>query len=289
MSDPARQQDTSMEEILNSIRKIVAEDAKQRGKRAETLDAASPGDRAAVLDLTEVVTADGSVFSIADPQPGGGDGGDKPQPAAGAQLRATAAARAEEAWVAVQGAWTRALGLETEVRAMQRDASAAERDVLDRLAREQDALTRRLGLVGAIRDAVLAGARLVGALGEIVALDIGLPGCDLAAVAPNLRAQSAEAEASLDTARAAWQRVEGARAALIASEQRLAGSERAWSSRRAAGAGGSALADPLGLLDAEHEHLVARSAVVAAQREEIVAAHALARELHRLAERSLPA
>jgi hypothetical protein len=34
--------------------------------------------------------------------------------------------------------------------------------------------------------------------------------------------------------------------------------------------------------------LVARSAVVAAQREEIVAAHALALEVHRLAERGIP-
>ncbi len=289
MSDPARQQDPSMEEILNSIRRIVAEDAKQRGKRAETLRAAPAVDRAAVLDLTEVVTADGSVFSIADQPQHRVEAGEKPHLAEGAQPRAAAAAKAEEAWAAVQGAWTRALGLENEVRAMQGDPTVAGRDVLDRLTREQDGLTRRLALVGAVRDAVLAGARVVGALGEMVARDVGLPGCDLTTVAPSLRAHSPETEASLDTTRAAWQRVEGAQATLIAAEQRLAGTEKAWSGRRTASVGGSAVTDPLNLLETEHEHLIARSAVVAAQREEIVAAHVLVMELHRLAERSLPA
>ncbi len=289
MSDPARQQDPSMEEILNSIRRIVAEDAKQRGKRAETLRAAPAGERTAVLDLTEVVTADGSVFSIADHPQSRVESGEKSHPTEGTQPRAAAAAKAEEAWAAVQGAWTRALGLENEVRAMQRDATVAGRDVLDRLAREQDGLTRRLAFVGAVRDAVLAGARLVGALGEMVARDVGLPGCELTTVAPSLRAHSPETEASLDIARAAWQRVEGARAALNAAEQRLAGSEKTWSGRRTTSAGASAVNDPLNLLEAEHEHLVARSAVVAAQREEIIAAHVLVVELHRLAERGLPA
>jgi cell pole-organizing protein PopZ len=55
-----------MDEILNSIRRIVAEDAKHRGKRSDPLRQAPVGDRAAVLDLTEVVTADGTIFSIAD-------------------------------------------------------------------------------------------------------------------------------------------------------------------------------------------------------------------------------
>ena len=35
MSQPARQQDPSMEEILNSIRRIVAEDANHRAARSE--------------------------------------------------------------------------------------------------------------------------------------------------------------------------------------------------------------------------------------------------------------
>ena len=289
MSEPARQQDPSMEEILNSIRRIVAEDAKQRTKRAEALRPAPGDDRAAVLDLTEVVTADGSIFSIAENQQNRVETGAMPRPGEGAQPRAVAAATAEEAWAAVQGAWTRALGLENEVRALQREAVVGGRDVLDRLTREQDGLTRRLALVGAVRDAVLAGVRLVGALGEMVARDVGLPSCDLATVAPSLHTQASGSEATLDSTRSAWERVEGARASLIAAEQRLAGAEKTWAARRVASAGASAVADPLNLLEAEHEHLVARSAVVAAQREEIVSAHALAMEVQRLAERSLPA
>jgi hypothetical protein len=288
MSQPARQQDPSMEEILNSIRRIVAEDAKHRGKRTDPLRSAGNADRTAVLDLTEVVTADGSIFSIADAQHNRLESNDKPRLTEGTQPRATAAAVAEEAWVAVQGAWTRALGLENEVRALQREAAANGHDVLDRLAREQDGLTRRLALVGAMRDAVMAGARLVGALGEMVARDVGLPNCELASLSPSPHAQATGSEANLETVRAAWARVEGARAALIAAEQRLAGAEKAWAARRAPSTGSSAVADPLNLLEAEHEHLLARSAVVAAQREEIVAAHALAAEIKRLGERSLP-
>ena len=287
MSEPARQQDPSMEEILNSIRRIVAEDAKHRSKRSDPLRSTGNADRTAVLDLTEVVTADGSIFSIADAQHNRVESNDKPRLTEGTQPRATAAAVAEEAWVAVQGAWTRALGLENEVRALQREAAAQGHDVLDRLAREQDGLTRRLALVGAMRDAVMAGARLVGALGEMVARDVGLPNCELASLSPS-NAQTAGSEANLETVRAAWARVEGARAALIAAEQRLAGAEKAWAARRTPGTGSSAVSDPLNLLEAEHEHLVARSAVVAAQREEIVAAHTLAAEIKRLGERSLP-
>jgi hypothetical protein len=288
MSQPARQQDPSMEEILNSIRRIVAEDAKHRSKRTDPLRSAGNADRTAVLDLTEVVTADGSIFSIADAQHNRLESNDKSRLTESTQPRATAAAVAEEAWVAVQGAWTRALGLENEVRALQREAAANGHDVLDRLAREQDGLTRRLALVGAMRDAVMAGARLVGALGEMVARDVGLPNCELASLSPSPNAQATGSEANLETVRAAWARVEGARAALSAAEQRLAGAEKAWAARRAPSTGSSAVADPLNLLEAEHEHLVARSAVVAAQREEIVAAHALAAEIKRLGERSLP-
>ena len=288
MSEPARQQDPSMEEILNSIRKIVAEDAKHRTKRSDPLRPAANGDRTAVLDLTEVVTADGTIFSIADTHHNRIESSDKPRLTEATQPRAAAAAVAEEAWVAVQGAWTRALGLENEVRALQRETAANGHDVLDRLAREQDGLTRRLALVGAMRDAVMAGARLIGALGEMVARDVGLPNCELASLSTVPNAQPGGSEANLETVRAAWARVEGARAALIAAEQRLAGAEKAWAARRAPNAGSSAVADPLNLLEAEHEHLLARSAVVAAQREEIVAAHGLAAEIKRLGERSLP-
>ncbi len=277
-----------MEEILNSIRRIVAEDAKQRNKRAETLRATPQGERAGVLDLTEVVTADGTVFSIADHPHNRIEAPEKARHAEGIQPRAAAAALAQEAWVSVNGAWTRALGLENEVRAAQRDGAEVGRDVLERLAREQEGLTRRLALVSAVRDAVLAGARLISAAGEMVARDVGLPSCDLTAVAPALSAPAPRAEASLESVRIVWERVEGARGSLVSAEQRLAGAERAWASRRTATAGGSAGADPLSLLEAEHEHLVARGAVVAAQREEIVAAHTLALEVHRLAERGLP-
>jgi hypothetical protein len=278
-----------MEEILNSIRRIVAEDAKQRSKRAEALRTSPQAERAAVLELTEVVTADGTVFSIADHAQNRIEAPEKARLAEGIQPRAAAATLAQEAWVSVNGAWTRALGLENEVRTAQRDAATAGRDVLERLVREQEGLTRRLALVGAVRDAVLAGARLISAVGEMVARDVGLPSCDLTAVAPTLIADAPKAEASLDTVRIVWERVEAARGSLIAAEQRLAGAERTWASRRTATVGGSATTDPLNLLEAEHEHLVARSAVVAAQREEIVAAHALALEVHRLAERGLPA
>ncbi|HXV24324.1 MAG TPA: hypothetical protein VED46_08690 [Alphaproteobacteria bacterium] len=278
-----------MEEILNSIRRIVAEDAKQRSKRAETIRTAPHSDRTAVLDLTEVVTADGTVFSIADHPQNRIEATEKARQGEAVQPRAAAAALAQEAWVSVNGAWTRAMGLENEVRSAQRDAAAAGRDVLERLAREQEGLTRRLALVSAVRDAVLAGARLISAVGEMVARDVGLPSCDLTTVTPTLSAHAPKAEASLDTVRIVWERVEAARASLIAAEQRLAAAERAWASRRTATVGGSAATDPLNLLEAEHEHLVARSAVVATQREEIVAAHALALEVHRLAERGIPA
>ena len=288
MSEPARQQDPSMEEILNSIRRIVAEDAKHRSKRNDALRPVPSGDRTAVLDLTEVVTADGSIFSIAETQHNRVETTERPRLMEGAQPRATAASVAEEAWAAVQGAWTRALGLENEVRALQREAAANGHDVLDRLAREQDGLTRRLALVGAMRDAVMAGARLVGALGEMVARDVGLPSCDLNTLSPALHAQPSPSEATLDSTRAAWERVEGARAALVAAEQRLAAAEKAWAARRTSSTGSSAVADPLNLLEAEHEHLLTRSAVVAAQREEIVAAHVLATEIKRLGERTLP-
>ena len=275
-----------MEEILHSIRRIVAEDAKQRSKRGEGPRPAPQGDRAAVLDLTEVVTADGTVFSIADHQHNRLEAArpvDNPQP------RAAAAVLAQEAWTIMNGAWTRVLGLENEMRTAQQDNGASGRDVLDRLAREQDGLTRRLTLVAAVRDAVLAGARLITATGEMVARDVGLPSCDLTAVAPGMSLTAPSGEATLDTARTAWERVEAARAALVAAEQRLAGAEKAWASRRSGAAVSGAGADPLNLLEAEHEHLMARSAVVAAQREEIVAAHALALEVHRLAERGVPA
>jgi len=277
-----------MEEILNSIRRIVAEDAKHRGKRTEPVRAAAATDRSTVLDLTEVVTADGSIFSIAETHHRRLDTADKPRLMEGIQSRATAASVAEEAWAAVQGAWTRALGLENEVRALQREAATSGNDVLDRLARQQDGLTRRLALVGAMRDAVMAGSRLVGALGEMVARDVGLPSCDLSTLSATLHAEPSGSEATLDSTRTAWERVEGARAALVSAEQRLAGAEKAWAARRAPSAGSSAVADPLNLLEAEHEHLLARSAVVAAQREEIVAAHALTTEVRRLGERSLP-
>jgi hypothetical protein len=143
-------------------------------------------------------------------------------------------------------------------------------------------------VVAAVRDAVLAGARLITATGEMVARDVGLPSCDLTAVAPGVSLEGPKGEATLDTARVAWERVEAARTALMAAEQRLAGAEKAWASRRSGPIGSAPGADPLNLLEAEHEHLVARSAVVAAQREEIVAAHALALEVHRLAERGIP-
>jgi hypothetical protein len=286
MSEPARQQDPSMEEILNSIRRIVAEDAKQRGKRTEAQRAAPQGDRAAVLELTEVVTADGTVFSIADHQHNRLEAirpGDNPQP------RVAAAVLAQEAWTVMNAVWTRVQGLEGDLRATQLESAAAGRDVLDRLAREQDGLTRRLALVAAVRDAVLAGARLITATGEMVARDVGLPSCDLTAVAPATSLHAPTGDATLDTARLAWERVEAARTALMAAEQRLAGAEKAWASRRSGAIGSAPGADPLNLLEAEHEHLLARSAVVAAQREEIVAAHSLALEVHRLAERGVPA
>jgi hypothetical protein len=289
MSDVARQQDPSMEEILNSIRRIVAEDAKQRGKRGESRPAAAT-DRSAVLDLTEVVTADGSVFSIADFQEARAEvpAGEKPRAGENASSpRDQAAVKAGEAWAALQGAWTRVFGLETELRQRLRDsAAAANRDgVLDRLAREQETLTRRLSLVGAVRDGVLSGARLVAALGEMVARDVGLPSCDLAGIsAPNADAAAAAAD-SLDGASAGWERVQSARAALLSSEQRLAAAEKAWSTRRT---GLTGQTDPLHLLEAEHEHLLARGAVVAAQREEIVTCHALALAVQRLAEHTLP-
>ena len=275
-----------MEEILNSIRRIVAEDAKHRGKRNEASRAAAQGERPAVLDLTEVVTADGTIFSIADHQHNRLEVAEKLRTADAAQPRAAAATLAHEAWGAVNGAWTRAMGLNAELRSLQQESAAAGRDVLERLAREQDGLTRRLNVVAAVRDAVMAGARLITATGDMVARDVGLATCDLTAVAPSLGISLPKTEATLDTARTAWERVEAARAALIAAEQRLSSAEKAWASRRAAGS--NAGADPLNLLEAEHEHLVARSAVVAAQREEIVAAHALALEVHRLAERGLP-
>jgi hypothetical protein len=234
------------------------------------------------------VTADGSVFSIADLQQNRVEGGDKSQAIEGPQPRAAAATVAEEAWAAAQGAWTRALGLNNEIRSLQKENAASGADVLDRLAREQEALTRRLSLVGAVRDAVLAGGRLIAAVGEMVARDVGLPGCDLTTVAPSLRAGPPQNDPSLDTTRSAWERVEGARASLVAAEQRLATAEKSWAARRAPAQGASIVADPLHLLESEHEHLVARSAVVAAQREEIVAAHALALEVQRLAEHGLP-
>ncbi len=277
-----------MEEILNSIRRIVAEDAKQRGKRTETMRTSPHGERPTVLDLTEVVTADGTVFSIADHPQHRVESAEKLRTVEGPQPRVAAAVHAQDAWLAVDGAWTRALGLEGEVRAIQRETAATGRDVLERLAREQDELAKRLALVAAIRDAVLAGARLITAVGELVARDVGLPSCDLTAVAPAFNSHASSNEASLETVRVAWERVEAARASLSAAEQRLAAAEKAWASRRA-GTNAGVMADPLNLLEAEHEHLIARSAVVAAQREEIVTAQALTLEAHRLAERGLPA
>ena len=293
MGEPGRQQDPSMDEILNSIRKIVAEDARQRGKRVDPARPVSTGDRTAVLDLTEVVTADGSIFSIADQQQHARTepGPERPRLEAaqgGVSPRETAAARAAESWAAVQGAWTRALGLESELKSSQREAGeAAGEGVLERLAREQDGLTRRLALVGAVRDAVLAGARMIGSLGDMVARDVGLPVCDLTALAPGLRSSGDPSEPSLESAQGGWERVLTARSGLLAAEQRLAGAEKAWSTRRNGG-NGAASPDPLNLLEAEHEHLLARSAVVAAQREEIVAAHALTLAIQALSERRPP-
>jgi len=58
MSDIRRQDEPSMEEILASIRRIIAEDTKEGG----TPSAAAEPD---ILDLTDRVEADGSVVSLA--------------------------------------------------------------------------------------------------------------------------------------------------------------------------------------------------------------------------------
>ncbi|MGH7001100.1 MAG: DUF2497 domain-containing protein [Stellaceae bacterium] len=58
MSDTRRQDEPSMEEILASIRRIIAEDTKEGG----TLSAAAEQD---ILELTDRVEADGSIVSLA--------------------------------------------------------------------------------------------------------------------------------------------------------------------------------------------------------------------------------
>jgi len=59
MSDIRRQDEPSMEEILASIRRIIAEDADGSGKTSAT------GAEQDILELTDRVEADGSVVSLA--------------------------------------------------------------------------------------------------------------------------------------------------------------------------------------------------------------------------------
>src|SRR6185369_9783306 len=124
MSQPARQQDPSMEEILNSIRRIVAEDAKHRSKRTDPLRSAGNADRTAVLDLTEVVTADGSIFSIADAQHNRLESNDKPRLTGGTRPRARGAGVAEGGGLGVRGAGTGALAPKKGGRARRREGPA---------------------------------------------------------------------------------------------------------------------------------------------------------------------
>ena len=58
MSDIRRQDEPSMEEILASIRRIIAEDTKDGGKASAVADQD-------ILELTDRVEADGSVVSLA--------------------------------------------------------------------------------------------------------------------------------------------------------------------------------------------------------------------------------
>ncbi|MGH6994426.1 MAG: hypothetical protein ACREES_01920, partial [Stellaceae bacterium] len=58
MSDIRRQDEPSMEEILASIRRIIAEDTKEGGTP-------SAGAEQDILELTDRVEADGSVVSLA--------------------------------------------------------------------------------------------------------------------------------------------------------------------------------------------------------------------------------
>src|SRR5665213_3316259 len=63
MSDVRRQDEPSMEEILASIRRIIAEDA----EAAPSSNAPAEGQD--ILELTDRVEADGSVVSIASRRP----------------------------------------------------------------------------------------------------------------------------------------------------------------------------------------------------------------------------
>jgi cell pole-organizing protein PopZ len=316
MTEP-RKQDPSMEEILNSIRKIVAEDARKHQTKADIWDDESTA-RSNVLDLTEVVTPDGSVFSIAEDQARGSRSAEaaarsdveaavERATAEAATATAAAAARADtaaqrdaaaakatEVWHAMQGAWTRVFGLETELRARDKERGSEEaqrRTILERLDAEQEWLTRRLSLVAATRDGVISGARLVSAVGEVTASDLGLP---LTAIDfPQVFAGVIEGESppppaggGLEAVTEAWDRIGRARANLAAAEESQRATEIAWTSARAAAA-----TDPravLRLLEAEHDYLAVRTTVVAAQREEVVAGRGLMLAVERLADRVRP-
>jgi hypothetical protein len=65
MSDVRRQDEPSMEEILASIRRIIAEDGNAAGRG----NAALREPEQDILDLTDSVTADGSVISLASRLP----------------------------------------------------------------------------------------------------------------------------------------------------------------------------------------------------------------------------
>ena len=62
MSDPKGQHEPSMEEILASIRRIIAEDGEQAPAPAAAEEKPARGEE--VLELTEVVEEDGTVVSI---------------------------------------------------------------------------------------------------------------------------------------------------------------------------------------------------------------------------------
>jgi cell pole-organizing protein PopZ len=76
MAETRGDNEPSMEEILASIRRIISEDSEPRRGPG------SGGREGEVLDLTEMLTADGSVVSLASRRMGAGPQGDpQPEPA----------------------------------------------------------------------------------------------------------------------------------------------------------------------------------------------------------------
>jgi hypothetical protein len=88
----------SMEDILASIRRIIAEgeqDAKDGSPPAAAADAAKAAPKADVFELTQIVQDDGSVITVGSESPKPAAANDKAEPAA-AEVKAEAAAIVEK-------------------------------------------------------------------------------------------------------------------------------------------------------------------------------------------------